>query len=79
MVFAAAADGDDLDPFAQTASLRTSTLRRYLAWYPRLKQKAEHLLKVYLAQKEEDDKVETQQKSRKKEEKDEEAETEDMP
>ena len=51
MVFAAAVDGDDLDPLAQVASLRTTTLRRYLAWYPRLKEKANSLLTRYLGQK----------------------------
>ena len=54
MVFAAAADGDDLDPIAQTASLRTTTLRRYLAWYPQLKAKTNTRLTHYLKQKEED-------------------------
>ena len=56
MVVAAASDGDDLDPVAQTASLRTTTLRRHLAWHPKLKEKAEDLLKYYLPQNEEDDK-----------------------
>ena len=34
MVCAVAVGGDDLDPLAQVASLRTATLRRYTAWYP---------------------------------------------
>ena len=61
MVFAAAADGDDLDPLAQIASLRTTTLRRYLAWYPHLKTKALGLLDHYLRKKREDDEDEAQQ------------------
>ena len=55
MVFAAAADGNDLDPLAQAASLRTTTLRRYTAWYPQLKADANSLLAHYLKQKEEDE------------------------
>ena len=50
MVFAAAVDGDDLDPVAQVASLRLTTLRRLLAWYPNLKEKADHVLSFYLEQ-----------------------------
>ena len=32
LVFMAAADGDDLDPIGQVASLRLTTMRRLLAW-----------------------------------------------
>lgn len=50
LVFMAAADGDDLDPVAQVASLRPTTMRRLLAWYPSLKPEAEQLLEFYLEQ-----------------------------
>ena len=71
MVFAASADGDDLDPIAQTASLRTTTLRRYLAWYPHFKKKANVLLTHYLKQKEEDGEESAQQPTDTEDEEDE--------
>ena len=54
MVFIAATDGDDLDPVAQVAFLRLTTMRRLLAWYPNLKKEADHLLEFYLEQKKRD-------------------------
>ena len=41
IVFVAAADGDDMDPYTQVASLRLTTMRRLLAWHPNLRPEAE--------------------------------------